>query len=433
MTFGVIMQNISDLQNEVYKTNPDYVVFQPQDLNSPSASNQHFIVFKGLNYELFAIWTQHTFEGAGNHHIVFSKSTDEGKTWQQPKIIAGCDECNPTRQASWAFPLLSKSGRIYVIYNKSVDNPDYPKNKRKTRFGWSYVTGKMEGIYSDDQGLSWSSPEEIFMPKSPLDNPEPNIPSNWIVWQKPERLSYDKYYVGFTRWVSPAVRHKPHNNSVHAQESVVEFMRFENIDDNPETRDINITFYAWGDKALRVPYYNNPIMSCAQEPSIVMLPDKRLIAIMRTMTGYLWYSTSSDQGLNWSNPKPLLYKDHGLPILHPLSCPPIYRLSENGYALFIHNNDGRANGLKNPEFGAVSANRRPIYICYGKYEPDAEQPLSFSEPDFFFDNHRNLGSSYSSALALYGSFTQLSGKNIFWYPDGKTFLLGKIIKPALPQ
>ncbi len=422
------MQSNADLQQEVYKTNPDYIVFQPEDLSSPAASNQHFLVCKGLEGQLFAIWTQHTYEGSGNHHIAFSKSLDAGKSWQEPKIIAGGSENEQTNQASWAFPMVSKSGRIYVLYNKPVEKADFPKEGRSDGYGWHYVTGKMEGIFSDDDGQSWSQPQEISMPKSPLDNPDPDMPSNWIVWQKPERLSRGKYFVGFTRWVSPTVRHKPHNNSIHAQESVSEFMRFENIDDNPNVQDIDISYFAWGDKALRVPYYNNPIMSCAQEPSIVKLPDGRLFTVMRTMAGYLWYSTSDDEGESWSNPKPLLYKDHGLPVLHPLSCAPIYRLDEDSYALFIHNNDGRANGLENPEFGDVAANRRPVFLCRGKYNPDAEQPIYFSEPQFYFDNKRNFGNTYSSSLALYSSLTKINGKNIFWYPDGKTFLLGKIIK-----
>jgi hypothetical protein len=30
-------------------------------------------------------------------------------------------------------------------------------------------------------------------------------------------------------------------------------------------------------------------------------------------------------------------------------------------------------------------------------------------------------------LPLYGSFTSRNGKDIFWYPDGKLFLLGKLL------
>ena len=67
-------------------------------------------------------------------------------------------------------------------------------------------------------------------------------------------------------------------------------MRFENIDENPEPKDIRISFSARGKDALRVPHYSNPLLSVAQEPSLVRLPDKRLFCVMRTMSGYIWYS-----------------------------------------------------------------------------------------------------------------------------------------------
>lgn len=421
-----------DLEHEVRKTNPDFIVYQPADADSPDASNQHFLVFDGPDRSLMAIWTQHTFEGAGNHHIVFSQSTDEGQSWSEPVIIAGSNEVDPDRQCSWAFPLVSASGRIYVLYNKSVPKADYDLNTPYTngdlKFGWKYVTGLMQGFYSDDAGRTWSEPQTIAMPKSPLDNPDPRMPSNWIVWQKPERLCEGKYFVGFTRWVSPAVRTPKHNNSVHSEESVCEFMRFDNIDDDPEPRDIRITYSAWGDQALRVPYFNNPSMSCAQEPSIVVLSDGRFFAAMRTMAGCVWYSLSRDKGETWTNPAPLLYRDHGRPILHPLSCSPIYPLKDDTFALFIHNNDGRVEGLASPEYGNVSANRRPVYMVRGFFRPDAEQPLFFSEPKLFMDNKRDSGDIFSSTLALYGSFTHRGGRDVFWYPDGKVFLLGREIR-----
>jgi hypothetical protein len=364
---------------------------------------------------------------------VFSRSDDEGVTWSEPMLIAGCVEVDRSKMASWAFPMVSRSGRIYVLYNRGLGFGDYdtetPYQDCTPQFGWNYVTGLMEGIYSDDNGQTWSPHQQIVMPKSPLDNPDPNMPSGWIVWQKPERLSAGKYFVGFTRWVSPAVRTPKHNNSVHSEESVCEFMRFENIDDDPEPRDIQITYTAWNEKALRVPYYNNPNMSASQEPSIVKLPDGRLFVAMRTMAGCIWYSLSEDEGLNWCNPRPLLHRDFGRPILHPLSPCPIYQLTDGRYVLFHHNNDGRVEGLPNPEFGEVARNRRPVYLLLGEFRPDAEQPLWFSQPKLFMDNLRENNQVLSSTLSLYSSFTNRNGNDILWYPESKVFLLGKKITP----
>ena len=92
---------------------------------------------------------------------------------------------------------------------------------------------------------------------------------------------------------------------------MIEFMRFENIDDNPAPSDLDISFCARGEEALRVPHYLHPRCSVAQEPSLVRLPDSSLFCLMRTCTGYIWWSRSGDDGHTWSGPRPLLYRDHG--------------------------------------------------------------------------------------------------------------------------
>ena len=430
-----------DIEKELGRSNPDYVVYKPGEaLGNGDSGNQHFLVFDGPDGSMMAIWTQHMHEGSGDHRIVFTRSDDEGETWDPPKRIAGPTEIAPDKQASWGFPMVSKSGRIYVLYNRSLGYGDFDKQLPEgwRDINWIITSGKMEGIYSDDAGKTWSEPQEIAMPKSPLSNPDPDIPETWIVWQKPERISGGKYFVGFTRWISPVVRVPKHNGSVHSADSVTEFMRFENIDDDPESQDIKITHTAWGDQALRVPYYNNPTMSCAQEPSIVKLPDNRLFVIMRTMAGCIWYSVSSDEGMTWSNPQPLLYKDHGKPILEPLACTHIFQLSDGRFALFHHNNNGRVEGLDNPEFAnesdewfSVGLNRRPLFMAIGEFKLDADQPIWFDESKPFADNADEEGHVTADpgecSIGMYGSFTNRKGNDVVWFCDRKTYLVGKKI------
>ena len=50
---------------------------------------------------------------------------------------------------------------------------------------FSCHTGTMDCVYSDDAGVTWSAPATIPMKRSPYDNPDASVPSNWIVWQKP--------------------------------------------------------------------------------------------------------------------------------------------------------------------------------------------------------------------------------------------------------
>lgn len=65
----------------------------------------------------------------------------------------------------------------------------------------------------------------------------------------------------------------------------------------------------------------------------------------------------------------------------------------------------------------------------GKFKPNAEQPVWFDEPEFFFDHDGTVvgapGKRGRIDLALYSSITVVDGKTVLWYPDRKFFLLGR--------
>ncbi len=404
------------LQREIQRTKPDYVVYCPRSVDGSTfdTGNEHFLVFDGPDGSLMTVWTQSSFEGKGDHRIMFSRSIDDGKTWSKPLRIVGPDRPGAGHMASWGFPMVNAKGRIYVIWNQYQGIDDVVHQH----------TGTMDGCYSDDNGKTWSKPQTIPMKRSIYDHTDPNVPSCWIVWQKPIKDLRGRWFTGFSRWVSKAVRTKPHVNSWTAWETVIEFMRFMNLDDNPEPKDIRI---AWSDgkHALRVPHYTNPLLSIAQEPSLVRLPDQRLFCTMRTMTGMIWYSVSDDDGATWCSPRPLLRRDHGLPILEPLCCCPIYAYAPGKYVLLHHNNDGRFQGCKPEE---TSKNRRPAFIALGEFRPDADQPIWFSRSKMIFDNGgHGIGPLKRIDCGVYPSVTKRNGEFVLWHPDRKFFLLGKRI------
>jgi hypothetical protein len=268
------------------------------------------------------------------------------------------------------------------------------------------------------------------------DNPDTSFPANWICWQKPLRLAKEgRYLAGFTRWTSMAVKKNP-TPSWTSLDSAVEFMRFDNVDENPEAANLKISWFASNTNALTVPYPGHPEVSACQEPSVVKLPDGRLFCVMRTMTGSPWWSQSRDDGQTWSAPKMLLCKDGGEPLKHPLSPCPIYDIGGNAagsgrYALFIHNHDGHYQN-----FGPADASfhRRPMYLVAGRFHADGEQPVWFDEPKFFLDHDGvPLGLPEKRGrvdLAFYSSVTVRNGKAVLWYPDRKFFLLGRILDPT---
>ena len=410
------------IEQEIGRTRPDYVAYVPKSLtNANDCGNEHFLVFDLAPGVLGAVWTQSSFEGKPDQKIVFARSFDAGRTWEAPRTVAGGNSDLKTGKdmCSWGFPLLSKSGRLYVIYNKHIGVNDV----------FTHTTGLMACKFSDDQGLRWSEETIIPMPRGKWDNPDSSIPRNWIVWQKPLRLADGRILTGFTCWVSPKVRKPAPLPIWWAEEAVIEFMRFENIDENPSPSKIKISYLSVNEKALRVPIPSNAETSCAQEPSLVQLPDGRIFCVMRTAAGSPYYSVSNDCGTSWSSPAPLLYNDGAKALMHPVSPCPIYQYEQGKYVLLIHNHDGHFGN-----WGPMDSNwhRRPIWLLKGEFKADSKQPVCFSDPVLLMDNDGvplntvpGVRKSGRTDLAMYSSLTVDGREPVLWYPERKFLLLGK--------
>jgi hypothetical protein len=406
-----------DLDYELNRSNPDIVIYKPKFEGEKSGDNgnEHFLVFEApYNGDMLAVWTQSTYEGSGDHRIMTARSKDKGMTWGAPKKIAGSDKPEEGLMASWGFPIVSSTGRIYCFWNQYQGINDYQMQ----------TTGTLDCSYSDDNGENWSSPVTLSMPRSIKDNPDDRVPSNWIVWQKPGLDSKGRWLAGFTRWTSNSVCPESPVNHWVGHDSAVEFMRFENINDGLEPNELKISFLQAETGGLRVNFPSNKDISLCQEPSFVKLPDNRLFMTMRTVTGLIWYSVSENDGETWRTPDILRMCDFGEPLLQPASCCPIYSLKDGRYILLYHNNARNYDTVYQP----IHRNRQPAFIALGEYRKDSIQPIWFSSPKKFLDNDDvPLGPMERSEIGVYTSLTEVDGKRILWYPDRKFFLLGKII------
>ena len=209
---------------ELQRTRPDHIVFIPQgNDNPPDAANEHFLVFERRDGTFAAVWTQSSFEGRYDQHIVFAESDRHARVWSRPRLLAGHDIDPDTgkNMCSWAFPLVSRSGRIYVLYVRHIGVNDICR----------HTTGIMTGIFSDDNGATWSEPQAVPMPATVWDSTDPAMPPSVIIWQKPLRFGDGRYLAGITRWVSPSRYTVPPGPWINWH-TVVDILRFENIDDD---------------------------------------------------------------------------------------------------------------------------------------------------------------------------------------------------------
>lgn len=395
------------LEEQMALTSPDYVMFVPRQTEGES-DNVHLYVVEHEGYGgLLAFWTQSTVEGTGNNHLVMAGSRDGGKSWTSPRFLLGSRtlQRSPEAQASWGFPIVTRSGRIYLFYYRDI--PGEVDNSRQ-------LTATFACIYSDDCGESWSESRDIHTAKTKYDR-KADIQDN-IVYQLPLRSPDGRYLAGFTKYVT-------RDADASLRDSTrVYFYRFENIDDDPEAEDMKITILPEGDEEGIFITYPDGSPARIEEPAWLTLPDGRIFCSMRTNLGAVYYSVSDDCGVTWRTPQPLLFSDNS-PFVHPLSPCPIFDLKDGRYMQLYHG-AFRTDNFWRP--------RTPLRRAFGHFDPHAKQPIVFDKADDELymtlppEKASTLG--YGLELAIYGTMTHQKGKNILWYPDRKFFLLGKDVE-----
>ncbi len=411
------------------RTNPDLVIYKPGSPVGRDALNQHFLVAPTPGGDWLASWCCASDEGAPDQRVVVAQSSDRGKTWTKPLIVAGGELDGDGKIASWGFPIMApKLGRIYMFYAKSIDNGI----ERVDLNGAMYVK------WSDDDGRTWSKEGfNIPIADAEIDGPSPRPTKNWIVWQLPMITSWGEVMVGYTRWACKMwdTRYKGLSkvftpSPMMSGES--SFFRFDNVLTERDPSKLRTTTLPRGGKGLRcygggkparIEYFN------LEEPSIVELSDHRLFCVMRNgHTGMIYHSISSDRGETWKSPRPLLYRPGGSPV-HCCYCScPIYKMHDGRYLLVFYNNDGTANG----SWPVVDwrRNRTPAYLSVaheGTDDPDC--PLIFGPPKMFATSDCiSTGTPGNRCdVASYPSFVDDGKDRILFYPDRKHFLLGRYL------
>lgn len=405
--------------NDWRRTNPDLAIFLPPEPPYYAEAADHILVDYTPGGDLLAVWTMAMKPNRVDFNVVYARSKDGGVNWTTPTPLHEPGATGVTSQ--FGFPVISKTGRIYCFYNRTIG------------IGMPSVAN-LRCKYSDDDGYTWVGGDlEIPYRSTKWDHPDPGIPPACITWQKSIKDAKGRHIVPITRVTHPYVKQDLDAQNMGGTPGIgecrSEFLRFDNIDDGPEPKDLKLTWLPDDEDLIEVRVSFEPHESAGysfcQEPGIVLLPDGRLFTAMRTTNGQVWYTVSDDDGHTWRETEILRFKDGGDPVLNPIAPTPMFRLEDGRYLLFMQNHDGFGYGGKGP----LDLNsRRPQFLVVGEYRPDAHQPVWFSEPQLFADTQKIGVHPFSMYwLSMYASLTERDGERIFWYTDRKIFVLGRYI------
>ena len=162
---------------------------------SENYADQPYVVVTSNGAWVCTLTTGKGLEGQQGQHVVATVSRDQGKSWSE--LVAIEPDSGP--EASWATPLLTPYGRIYVFYVYNGDNivtlPGSDRRVRSDTHGWYAFR------YSDDEGATWSAQRfRIPIRVTEIDKGNPwrgEVCHFWGI-DKPE-IKGDKAYFAFTK------------------------------------------------------------------------------------------------------------------------------------------------------------------------------------------------------------------------------------------
>lgn len=346
-------------------------------------ADQPYVVLTRDKQWLCVLTTGRGIEGESGQHVIALRSKDHGKTWSPPVDI----EPAAGPESSWAVPLITPSGRIYVIYTFNKPNirqvPDAGSPAIARRVD---TLGVFAFRYSDDHGLTWSA-DRYEIPQRPLPtDAENNFQGREIFFWSVAKPLIDRgqVFIGFariSRWGQPGTLVRSRGF----------LLRSDNILTEPAASKIRWQMLPESDDGLTAP--KGPI---AEETNVTALSDGTLYAVYRTIDGYLAHAYSTNRGRTWSKPAYATYAD-GRPIKNPRACPVVRRFSNGKYLLWFHNNGGEAVHLipnwnyyqdRNPGWvsGGVERAGRILWSPPEILLYDDDPVTRISYPDFVEDN-----------------------------------------------
>lgn len=332
--------------------------------------DQPYVVVTKAGHWLCVLTTGKGVEGQVGQHVVSTISRDQGRNWSKPIDIEPAD--GP--EASWAVPLVTPSGRVYVFYDYNGDRVETLNGKRirADMLGWYCYR------FSDDHGASWSA-QRYRLPVRQTDCDRTN---DWhgqvqIFWGISKPIVDDgSAMFGFTKL-----------GRYMLDEGEGWFFRSDNILSEQDPAQLRWHMLPEGERGVRAPQFG----SVQEEHNLVRLADGGLYCIYRTTTGFPCHTYSRDSGRSWTEPEHATYAPGARKIKHPRACPKLWRTAQGKYLLWFHNNGGH-------DFSG----RNPAWICGGV---ERQGKLHWSQPEILlYDDNPKLRMSYPDLIEQDGRY-----------------------------
>jgi hypothetical protein len=361
-------------------------------------ADQPYVVKTDDGAWLCCVTTGEGREGQPGQHVITLRSTDQGRTWDQPVPV----EPLGGPEASYAVLLKVPTGRVYCFYNHNTDNlreivgddPPFKGGICKRVDSLGYFVFK----YSDDHGRTWSDERTpIPMREMDIDRTNPTGGKVRFGWNVGRAFIHDgEAFVSF---------HKVGRfGSGFFVRSEGVLVASRNILSETDPSKITWETLPEGDFGLRTPPGGGLV---AEEQSYTILSDGSIYCVYRTVDGYPAFAISRDKGRTWSEPAYQCFAN-GRRMKHPRAANFVWRCENGRYVYWFHNHGGsfvRTLPASGNRFTDPYKGRNPVWLS-GGVEADTPEgkTIRWSEPEvFIYDDDPMVRMSYPDLVEDGGS------------------------------
>ena len=335
-------------------------------------------------------------EGQSGQHVISVRSTDSGKTWEEPVALEPAD--GP--EASYSVLLKAPSGRVFAFYNHNTDNvrqvkadnPPYADGYCRRVDSLGHFVFKC----SDDHGRTWSA-DRYDIPQRLMEIDRENADGGELLyfWNVGKAFVHDGAgYVSLHKVGGFGEGFFTRSEGV--------LLRSGNILTEEDPRKIVWETLPEGEIGLRTPPGGGPV---AEEQSYSLLSDGSIYCVYRSIDGHPVCTYSRDGGRSWSTPVYKHFAD-GRVMKHPRAANFAWRCENGKFLYWFHNHGGRFI-LEHPQRRSMAyQDRNPVWLCGGGEVDSPEgKVIQWSQPEVvLYDDDPYIRMSYPDLVEDGGEY-----------------------------